>query len=58
VHGGDVHAGVVQSHGDHRIALAGAVAACAIDGESTIEGWSATAVSDPDFERDLETLLS
>jgi 3-phosphoshikimate 1-carboxyvinyltransferase len=58
VHGGDVHAGVVQSHGDHRIALAGAVAACAIDGESTIEGWSATAVSYPDFERDLETLLS
>jgi 3-phosphoshikimate 1-carboxyvinyltransferase len=58
VHGGEVHPADMQSHGDHRIALAGAVAACAIDGPSSIAGWSATAVSYPDFERDLEALLS
>jgi 3-phosphoshikimate 1-carboxyvinyltransferase len=45
-----------QSHGDHRIALAAAIAANAIDGESTIDGWRSTGVSYPEFSDDLAVL--
>ena len=56
VRGGAPQAATLDSHGDHRIALAMAVAAHAIDGESTITGWDAAAVSYPSFAGDLERL--
>jgi 3-phosphoshikimate 1-carboxyvinyltransferase len=46
----------VESHGDHRIAMAAAVAALALDGETTITGWRATATSYPEFGADLAVL--
>jgi 3-phosphoshikimate 1-carboxyvinyltransferase len=45
-----------KSHGDHRIALAAAVAANAMPGESTVRGWRSVAVSYPRFADDLGTL--
>ena len=45
-----------QSHGDHRIAMAAAIAANAVDGESTIDGWRSTGVSYPEFSDDLAVL--
>jgi 3-phosphoshikimate 1-carboxyvinyltransferase len=57
VHGGAPKGAVIKSHGDHRIALAGAVAGLAADGTTTVRGWRAIAVSYPDFERDLAGLL-
>jgi 3-phosphoshikimate 1-carboxyvinyltransferase len=56
VRGGRPLEGSVRSHGDHRIALAGAVAAIAVDGVSTVNGWSAVSVSYPGFLDDLEHL--
>jgi len=53
-----LHPGTISSRGDHRIALAGAVAANALTGESTIESWSATEVSYPGFEHDLESVCA
>lgn len=47
----------VDAGGDHRIAMALAVAALAAEGETSIEGWESVAVSYPEFERDLEALL-
>jgi 3-phosphoshikimate 1-carboxyvinyltransferase len=43
----------VRSHGDHRVAMAMAVAAMAAEGETVIEGWEAVATSYPGFEEDL-----
>jgi 3-phosphoshikimate 1-carboxyvinyltransferase len=43
------HAADLDSFGDHRIAMAFAVAALAADGESTINGAEAAAVSFPEF---------
>jgi 3-phosphoshikimate 1-carboxyvinyltransferase len=56
VRGGTPRAATLDSHRDHRIALAAAVAANAIDGESTINGWDAAAVSYPAFADDLARL--
>jgi 3-phosphoshikimate 1-carboxyvinyltransferase len=53
VHGGAPRGGTVTSHGDHRIALAAAIAANGIAGTSIIEGWEAIAVSYPRFTEDL-----
>ena len=46
----------LDSFGDHRIAMAFAVAALASPGESTIEGAEAAAVSFPEFFKLLDTL--
>ncbi len=46
----------VQSHGDHRIAMALAVSGLAAEGTTTIGGWEAVATSYPGFELDLEQL--
>jgi 3-phosphoshikimate 1-carboxyvinyltransferase len=43
----------VGSHGDHRIAMALAVAASAIDGETEITGWDAVGISYPGFGEEL-----
>jgi 3-phosphoshikimate 1-carboxyvinyltransferase len=48
---------LLDSHGDHRIALAFSVAALIAEGESEIEGASCVAVSFPGFFELLETLV-
>ena len=57
--GGRLGGGVARSHGDHRVAMALAVAGLAgvAGGPSTrIEGWGAVATSYPAFEEDLRRL--
>jgi 3-phosphoshikimate 1-carboxyvinyltransferase len=56
VRGGHPRAAELDSHGDHRIAMAGAIAATALDGETRVRGWRSVATSYPEFERDLATL--
>ena len=58
VRGGRLQPGTVDSHGDHRIAMAGAVAGLAADGTTRIEGWDAVATSYPGFEEDLRQCVS
>lgn len=53
IYGGKVKSGKVQSHGDHRIAMACAVAALAADGEVEIAGAEAVGKSYPEFFEDL-----
>ncbi|MFZ4516703.1 MAG: 3-phosphoshikimate 1-carboxyvinyltransferase, partial [Acidimicrobiia bacterium] len=48
--------GVVQSHGDHRIAMSAAIAGLIANGETTVEGWSCVAVSAPQFADDVRAL--
>lgn len=47
--GSDLRAAELDSYGDHRIAMAFAVAALAADGESTLAGADAASVSFPEF---------
>ena len=47
----------VDSCGDHRVAMALAVAALAAPGETRIAGWTAVATSYPGFAADLELCL-
>jgi 3-phosphoshikimate 1-carboxyvinyltransferase len=54
---GGLRGGVVDSHGDHRIAMLGAVAGLASREAVEVEGMDAAAVSYPQFERDLASLL-
>jgi len=56
--GRPLRAGRVDSHGDHRIAMAAAVAALGADGPVTVSGWSATFTSYPGFEEDLRQCLA
>jgi 3-phosphoshikimate 1-carboxyvinyltransferase len=49
--------GAVDSHGDHRIAMLGAVAGLASQEGVEVEGMDAAAVSYPGFEADLASLL-
>jgi 3-phosphoshikimate 1-carboxyvinyltransferase len=51
--GARLHPGRVDSHGDHRIAMAASVLALAAEGQSEITGFSAVATSYPGF---LDTL--
>ncbi len=55
--GAPLRAATVGSHGDHRIAMAGAVAALGADGAVTVRGWDATATSYPSFEEDMTQCL-
>ena len=48
----------VDAHGDHRVAMALAVAGLAAEGETTVEGWQAVAISYPTFAEDLRRCLS
>jgi 3-phosphoshikimate 1-carboxyvinyltransferase len=57
VHGGSPRGATTESHGDHRIALAAAVAGLAAAGETTVRGWPSVGISYPRFEADLATLL-
>lgn len=56
IRGGRPGAARFKSHGDHRIAMAAAVAAMACDGESRIQGWNAVDSSYPGFADDLAAL--
>jgi 3-phosphoshikimate 1-carboxyvinyltransferase len=56
IRGGRPRPGLLKSHGDHRVAMAGAVAANALDGETTVRGWRAVVSSYPEFLDDLATL--
>jgi 3-phosphoshikimate 1-carboxyvinyltransferase len=57
VTGNGLHGARVASHGDHRMAMALAVAGLVARGETTVDGWEAVATSYPDFEADLRRLL-
>jgi len=48
---------VVDAAGDHRIAMALAIAALTAEGETTITGWDSVGISYPGFEQDLEQLV-
>jgi 3-phosphoshikimate 1-carboxyvinyltransferase len=54
--GGEPHGALLKSHGDHRIAMAAAIAANACEGPSTIRGWRAIVSSYPDFATDLASV--
>ena len=56
IRGGQPRPATFESHGDHRIALAAAVAANALEGESVVRGWPAVRVSYPEFEQHLASL--
>lgn len=55
---GSLRGGVVDAHGDHRIAMLGAVAGLASREGVEVEGMGVAAVSYPGFERDLASLSS
>ena len=54
--GARLRGGPVSAHGDHRMAMALAVAGLAADDTTTVEGWEAVATSYPGFEADLRSL--
>ncbi len=54
--GGPLHAAALDAHGDHRIAMAAAVAALRADGPCTLWGAEHVAKSYPRFFHDLDTL--
>ncbi len=56
IRGGKPRAASLKSHGDHRIAMAAAIAAVACEGESTVRGWRAVTSSYPGFAADLARL--
>ncbi|MDQ3726547.1 MAG: 3-phosphoshikimate 1-carboxyvinyltransferase [Actinomycetota bacterium] len=55
---GGLRGGTIDSHGDHRIAMLGAVAGLASREGVEVRGMDAAAVSYPGFEADLASLLS
>lgn len=54
---GGLRGGTIESHGDHRIAMLGAIAGLASSEGVEVQGMDAAAVSYPDFESDLKQLL-
>jgi 3-phosphoshikimate 1-carboxyvinyltransferase len=54
---GGLRGGTIDSHGDHRIAMLGAVAGLASREGVEVQGMDAAAVSYPGFEADLASLL-
>lgn len=55
---GGIRGGEISSHGDHRLAMLGAVAGLASKEGVLVRGMEAAAVSYPTFEADLASLLS
>jgi 3-phosphoshikimate 1-carboxyvinyltransferase len=55
---GGLRGGTLASHGDHRLAMLGAVAGLASRDGVSVRGFEAAAVSYPGFEGDLDSLLS
>ena len=56
VRGGGAGAAYFESHGDHRISMALAIAANALGADSTVHGWRAVASSYPEFGEHLGRL--
>jgi 3-phosphoshikimate 1-carboxyvinyltransferase len=56
IRGGRPRAAHLESYGDHRLAMAAAVAANAVDGGTVVGGWRAVASSYPEFADDLARL--
>ena len=56
IHGGTVRGGEVESYGDHRIAMAFAVAGLAAEGPITINDAQCAGVSYPGFFADFKEL--
>ncbi len=54
--GGELHGAAVHSHGDHRLAMALAVASLLAEGETVIDAAEAVSVSYPTFWADLAAL--
>jgi 3-phosphoshikimate 1-carboxyvinyltransferase len=52
----ELHGARVDSHGDHRIAMALAVAALCAQGNTTISGWECVNISFPGFDEVLRAL--
>ena len=57
-HSGKVHGAEIEPHGDHRIAMAFAVAGLAAEGQTLIKGADCAAVSYPNFFDELRRLAS
>jgi 3-phosphoshikimate 1-carboxyvinyltransferase len=55
--GGRIEGGTLDASGDHRLAMLGAVAGVASGSGVEVVGMEAAAVSYPDFERDLASLI-
>jgi 3-phosphoshikimate 1-carboxyvinyltransferase len=55
---GGLRGGTIDSRGDHRLAMLGAVAGLASEQGVEVLGMESAAVSYPGFERDLERLLA
>ena len=56
--GGPLRGGTVDAHGDHRMAMLGAVAGLASVEGVEVVGMEVAGVSYPEFEQDLKALLS
>jgi 3-phosphoshikimate 1-carboxyvinyltransferase len=56
VQGSPLHGATFSSHGDHRVAMALAVAALGASGESCIEGIECVAKTYPEFVQDFQTI--
>lgn len=56
IEGGALHGGVVEGHDDHRVVMALAIAATAIDGNVVIRGSEAVGVTYPEFPQHLRQL--
>jgi 3-phosphoshikimate 1-carboxyvinyltransferase len=54
---GGLRGGTIESRGDHRLAMLGAVAGAASREGVEVEGYEAVAISYPRFERDLRSLI-
>jgi 3-phosphoshikimate 1-carboxyvinyltransferase len=50
--------GAVDAQGDHRIAMAMAIAGLAASAPTSVEGWEVVATSYPTFEEDLRRCVS
>jgi 3-phosphoshikimate 1-carboxyvinyltransferase len=55
--GGGLRGGPIDSHGDHRLAMLGAIAGLASREGVEVSGFEAAAVSYPGFEADLRSLF-
>jgi 3-phosphoshikimate 1-carboxyvinyltransferase len=55
---GSLRGGTIDSRGDHRLAMLGAVAGLASEEGVEVLGFEAVSVSYPEFEQDLERLLA
>ena len=56
IHGGTLHGGIIESHGDHRIAMAFAVAAQCASGEVEIRDTANVATSYPGFAASMRSI--